>query len=153
MPNVDSAPIMANALALALKEWNAGIHDYASLNVAVARDIASLEHKSPTNPNVLARARVATATVIAAKSGSDYPSGGIVNAIGGTISEAGNNPIVQAIKAPITIAEFLGRLTDVHIWIRVGEVAGGAVLIVIGVRMLARESGIDIPIPRIPKVG
>lgn len=145
----------ANALAIALKWWNAGFHEdqYGSLLVHVINDIASLEHKSPHDPSVIARARVAVATVIAAKGGSEVPSGGVVNTIGGTISEAGGNPIVQGVvgvvKAPITIAEFLARLTDVHIWIRVGEVVGGIILAIIAIRMLSREA--NIPLPSIPK--
>lgn len=166
MPATDAPPIKANAIAIAIKWYNelVGIglkpdsqQFSLSLIAHIAREIADLEHKSYSDPILQARARAAAATIIAAKAGSDFPGGGIVNAIGGTVAGAGDTPvggaIVGVVKAPLTVAEFLAKLTDVHIWIRVGEVAGGAILIVIGVRMLARESGIDIPIPRIPKVG
>lgn len=128
----------ANALAIAIKWWNFGYHDYATLSIMTINDIARFENKRPSDPNVIGRGRVAAATVIAAKT-SDNPTG-IIATIGGTISAAGDNPIVQAVKAPITIAEFLARLTDVHIWIRVAEIAGGAWLAYLGFRMLSRET-------------
>jgi hypothetical protein len=161
MPTVDAPPIRANALAIAIKWYNnlvgSGINpDSAlfiqSLTAHIAGEIASLEHKRPNDPVIIGRARVAATTIIAAKAGSDFPGGGIVNAIGGTVAE-GAGTVKDIVKAPLTIAEFLARLADVHVWIRVGEVTGGAVLIVIGVRMLAQQSGINIPVPRLPKVG
>lgn len=163
MPAVDAPPIKANDLAIAIKWYNSlagsGLKpDSAlfttSLIAHIVHDIATLEHKLQSNPVVIARARVAAAKIIAAKAGSDYPGGGITNAIGGTIAEAGGNPIVQGVKdvvtAPITVAEFLAKLANPFLWVRVAEVAGGAILLVIGVRMLARESGVDIPIPKPP---
>jgi hypothetical protein len=153
-----TAPVAANAIAIALKFWNAGYHDYASLTAYTLKEIATLEHKLQSDPATQGRARRAAAYVIAMKSGSDYP-GGITAAIGNfvgslpfvksPVDESGHpipKPAVsKAIESPLTVAEFLAKLSDVSTWIRVAEVAGGAWLLYVGVRMLARESNVTLP--------
>lgn len=167
MPPAVTPGLKANDTALALKWWNAGYHDYATLTVKVALDIATFEHKSSHDPIVVARARLAAAKVIYAKSPGDYP-GGITAIIGNTVGSlpfvpspvdqsgneipkpAASGVIEGVVKAPLTVAEFLAKLTDPFLWVRVAEVAGGGILLVIGIRMLAREQGINIPIPKPP---
>lgn len=163
MPVQTPQGTQANALALALKWWNAGYHDYGTLAVKVGLDIANLEQKKASDPSVVGRARAAAAYVIASKTGSDYPTG-IIAAIGNGVGalpfvpspvDQSGNPIPkpgvsQAIEGTVSVAEFLAKLSDPFLWVRVAEVAGGAILIVIAVRMLARESGVNIPIPKPP---
>lgn len=156
MPATMTQTQKANAMKLAIAGWNAGIRDYAGLTQYVIDGIVSIEHRPPTDSSVIARARWATAVIIAAKSPDGYPSGGVVNTIGGTISAAGGNPIVQgvkgAIEAPITVAEFLAKLANPWLWVRIAEVAGGAGLVFVGVRMLAQQSGTPLPSIPLPKV-
>lgn len=136
----------ANDLALAIKWWNAGYHTHAVLNVLVARDIASIEHKSIGSREVITRARLAVAQVVNAKTVDELP-GGITGAIGGTINEA-----VGTVTNPLeSFADFVRLLSDVKTWIRVGQVIGGSVVLLVGLRMLAREVGAPVPsLPRLP---
>lgn len=148
MPVVTEAAQHANDMAIALK-WYYSIYakneqNYGSYVAHIITDIATFEHKSPHDIAVIARGRLAAAKVIAAKGGPDVPGGGIVNTIGGTIAQGGHT-VGEIVKAPLTVAEFLAKLADPFLWVRVTEVAGGAILIVIGVKMLSREVGVKIP--------
>lgn len=130
----------ANDTAIAIAGWNAGHRDYADLIAYVRTEIARIEEKSPADIGVQARARVAAANVINAKTVEKI--GGITGTIGGTIAEApGTVAKVPGVRQVVSLGEFLASLSDWHTWLRMAEVIGGAIAIVIGVRIMAQQSG------------
>jgi hypothetical protein len=132
-----------------------GLRGYPAINAIVRR------FENPANPDAeVANAEQSypQASYVAAGVGLPSTSGGGIigraeQVIGGTIAQAPGvagaaAQHVPGVKQAESVASFLGRLADPKFLLRAGEVIAGAVLLIAGLYLLARQIGLAAVLPK-----
>lgn len=116
-------------------------------NVTVATTIVETQYERPKQNNTDTRVAAATSVLNAVAGGQTAtltditnPVGGLLNngLLGGSITNATNSVLSATAKG------FLGPLADKSFWLRIGEFAGGLLLIVIGLAFMFHHQAGDV---------